>query len=343
MITRSPIGEEDVAWRDELRQGFREPNSLLRALGLNPEAFDLPTVGETRFPFRVTTAYASRMRHGDAQDPLLLQVLPDARELLVTTGYSDDPVGEFSFTEGQNLIQKYAGRALLVMTGSCAINCRYCFRRAFPYSETAGRSALDRGLAAIAADVSIREVILSGGDPLMLDNAAIENVLTHIATIKHVTRVRFHTRLPVVLPGRITEGLLRILGDSPLSIVVVIHANHPHEIDAATALALTRCRNADVTLLNQSVLLRRINDNVVTLADLSERLFAAKVLPYYIHLLDRVSGTAHFEVTAARALELERQLRARLPGYLMPRFVREVAGAEAKLPQSDGSPVTTLL
>ncbi|MCC6596606.1 MAG: EF-P beta-lysylation protein EpmB, partial [Rhodanobacteraceae bacterium] len=231
------------------------------------------------------------------------------------------------------VLHKYQGRALLIATGSCAINCRYCFRRHFPYAEeTAAAHHWEAALAYLREDASIGEVILSGGDPLSLATAKLAELGEALARIPHVRRLRIHSRLPVVLPERIDHEFVHWLAHLPLQRVLVVHANHPNEIDAGVEHACAALREAGVSLLNQSVLLRGINDSVAALAALSERLFAAGVLPYYLHLLDRVQGTAHFEVDEIRALALADGLRRTLPGYLVPRLVREVAGAPCKTP-----------
>lgn len=332
MIARSQHTEELPDWQSELRQAYRDPQQLLAALGLPAANISLATPQAGYFPFRVTRAFAARMRPGDRHDPLLLQVLPLALEDQLSPGFGDDPIGEFAHLDHGPLLQKYAGRALIVTTAACAIHCRYCFRRAFPYADAVGPSKRNHAIEQIANDSSIREVILSGGDPLMLEDGQLEELFDALSVIDHVERVRVHSRMPIVLPSRITARLIELMSSYRYRVILVVHANHPREIDEQTAEALTRCLRAGITLLNQSVLLRGVNDDTDVLAELSQCLFEAGVLPYYIHALDRVSGAAHFEVAQEVALELERQLRARLSGYLVPRFVREVAGAAAKLP-----------
>jgi EF-P beta-lysylation protein EpmB len=281
----------------------------------------------------VPRGFVARMRYGDANDPLLLQVLPRAAELDDAPGFARDAVGDLDARTGRGVLHKYRGRALLIATGSCAINCRYCFRRHFPYGdETAAANRWHDAIAALRADASIEEVILSGGDPLSLSTPKLAELTDALATIPHIRRIRIHTRLPIVLPERIDEALLGWLGALPFGRVVVVHANHPNELDAAVADACARLASTGATLLNQSVLLRGINDEADTLALLSERLFECGVLPYYLHQLDRVAGTAHFEVDDATARALAAELTARLPGYLVPRLVREIAGAASKTP-----------
>jgi EF-P beta-lysylation protein EpmB len=248
-------------------------------------------------------------------------------------GFTRDAVGDMASKAGQGFLHKYDGRALLIASGSCAVNCRYCFRRHFPYGEEiAAASQWREALAQLKADPSIRELILSGGDPLALATHKLEELSRGLAELPQVIRLRIHTRLPVVLPERIDEAFIHWLDGLPLQKVVVLHANHANELDASVDAACARLKAAGATVLNQTVLLRGINDDEDALTALSERLFAAGVLPYYLHQLDRVQGTAHFEVDDARALALMEALRARLPGYLVPRLVREVGGDASKRP-----------
>ena len=320
-------------WQTELANALTDPRELLTLLDLDEGLFPSLKTAPTEFPFRVTRSYAARMRRGDPDDPLLRQVLPTELELVETPGFGGDPVGDLPSSMRPGVLYKYAGRVLLIATGACAIHCRYCFRRDFPYSDQQlTRSREDSALEAIAQDSSIHEVILSGGDPLALGNERLAGLIRAIAAIPHVQRLRLHSRLPVVLPERIDPHLLELLGHSRLRIVMVIHANHGNELDPSVAAALAMLARQGVTTLNQAVLLRGINDDATALIELSEKLFACGVLPYYLHLLDRARGTAHFEVPEARALELMEALRRRLPGYLLPRLVREQPGAPYKLP-----------
>jgi EF-P beta-lysylation protein EpmB len=271
------------------------------------------------------------MRHGDRHDPLLRQVLPLDDELRTVPGFGLDAVGDGAARVARGVIHKYEGRALLVATGSCAINCRYCFRRHFPYAEeTAAASGWAAAIEAIAADASVSEVILSGGDPLALATHKLAELTDRLRVIPHVRRLRIHTRLPVVLPERVDDALLAWLSTLPWPVVVVVHANHGNEFDADVDAAMGALRAVGATLLNQAVLLAGVNDSADALATLCERGFEAGVLPYYLHQLDRVAGTAHFEVDDARARALHAALVARLPGYLVPRLVREVAGDASK-------------
>lgn len=285
------------------------------------------------FALRVPRGFVARMRRHDPRDPLLLQVMPLAAENQPVHGFSLDPVGDMASRAGGGLLHKYQGRALLVATGACAIHCRYCFRRHFPYGEeSALASGWQSAIAAIREDASIGELILSGGDPLSLSDRRLTQLTDALRDIPHVQRLRIHTRYPIVLPERVDAGLLKWLSDLPLQKVVVIHANHANELNQEVRDACRELTAANVTLLNQSVLLAGINDSVDALAALSEALFAARVLPYYLHLLDRVQGAAHFEVDEPTALRLHADLMQRLPGYLVPRLVREVPGAASKTP-----------
>ena len=320
-------------WQRLWREAVRDPAELLAMLGLDPSAAGLSGAAAAGFALRVPRGFVARMRHGDLDDPLLRQVLPVGAEERRVPGFGLDAVGDGAAKKADGVIQKYRGRALLVATGSCAINCRYCFRRHFPYAEeTAARDAWSGAVESIAADPGIDEVILSGGDPLSLSTAKLAELTTRLATVPHLRRLRIHSRLPVVLPERVDEALLHWLGNLPWPVTVVVHANHANEFDASVDAAMRRLRDAGATLLNQAVLLRGVNDSVDALADLSERGFAAGVLPYYLHQLDRVAGAAHFEVADADALALHAALSARLPGYLVPRLVREVQGDPGKRP-----------
>lgn len=320
-------------WQAIWREALIDPVDLLRALGLEARAADLLPGRDTGFALRVPRGFVARMHHGDANDPLLLQVLPQAAELLDSPGYVDDPVGDGMAKAADGVIHKYHGRALLIATGSCAINCRYCFRRHFPYAdETASTASWSSALAHLRSDDSISEVILSGGDPLSLSTAKLAELGTALTAIPHVRRLRIHTRLPIVLPERIDAELIDWLSALPLQKTLVLHANHGNEFDDSVHDACARLHTANVVLLNQSVLLRGINDSVDSLADLSEALIDAGVVPYYLHQLDRVQGAAHFAVTDDVAVALVESLRQRLPGYLVPRLVREIAGLAAKTP-----------
>lgn len=331
MIARSSAAWQPASWQQELATGYRDVAELLGALGLDAEVLPDTVALDAAFPLRVPRGFVRRMRHGDPRDPLLRQVLPLAVEAEDRPGFVLDPVGDRAAALAPGLIHKYRGRVLLITTGACAIHCRYCFRRHYPYAETAPRDDWSEALDSIHRDTSVHEVILSGGDPLLLSDGRLAALLGRLAAIPHLRRVRIHTRLPVVLPERLDAGLLDVLTGVQLPLAMVIHANHPREIDADVANALAPLRAAGITLLNQTVLLRGVNDDAATLAALSEALFAAGVLPYYLHLLDRVAGAANFDVAEDEARELMQALRESLPGYLVPRLVREVAGAPSKV------------
>jgi len=273
------------------------------------------------------------MRYGDPRDPLLLQVLSTGQEMLDTPGYSADPVGETGAANPhRGIIHKYHGRVLLIVSSGCAVNCRYCFRRHFPYSENQNsRQQWREALQLIRDDKSIEEVILSGGDPLVATDEQLKGLVAQIAGIAHVRRMRIHTRLPVVIPARITDSLLDAITHPRLQTIVVIHCNHASEMDESVASALAALRSRGITLLNQSVLLADINDNLEAQLALCQRLFATGVLPYYLHLLDKVQGAAHFDVPEHHARMLLAELAARLPGYMVPKLVREVEGATSKV------------
>ena len=339
--TRPQIGPAvatEAGWQAELAQGYRNPTELLDALGLRPADCNLAATdsagdGSVAFPLRVPRSFVARMRPGDPRDPLLLQVLPTLAETEPTPGFVSDPVGDLASARTPGLLQKYAGRALLITTGACAIHCRYCFRREYPYAEfSATASQLGAALGAIAADTSLEEIILSGGDPLVLGEQRLENLLDALDDLPHIQRIRLHSRVPVVLPERIDKRLLAVLGRLRARIVVVIHANHGNELDAPVARALNELAAVTGPLLNQSVLLRGINDSPAALVALSRALFAAGVMPYYLHQLDPVAGAAHFAVSDARAVELVTAVSMALPGYLVPRLVRETPGAGSKTP-----------
>jgi len=325
----SPPGTD---WRTLWREAVTDPRELLELVGLGHLAARLPA-NDAGFAVRVPRGFVARMRHGDAKDPLLLQTLPQLAELDIVLGFGTDAVGDMAARSAQGVLHKYEGRALLIASGSCAINCRYCFRRHFPYGdEMAAAGQWRKALDHVRQDPSISELILSGGDPLSLATAKFEGLSEGLAEIPHVTRLRIHTRLPVVLPERIDDAFIAWLERMPLQKVIVLHANHAAEFDQGVDTACSRLRQGGATLLNQSVLLRGVNDDIDTLAALSERLFAAGVLPYYLHQLDRVQGSAHFEVDDPRALALVEGMRHRLPGYLVPKLVREVGGEPSKRP-----------
>lgn len=328
------------SWRRALKEAIRDPAELCRLLDLPTTLVPAAERAAQQFGLFVPRGYVRRMRPGDPTDPLLRQVLPLGEELTDVAGFTADPVGDRPAELVPGLLQKYDSRALLITTGACAVHCRYCFRRHYPY-DTAPKSlaAWEPALEAIAADPAIDEVILSGGDPWTLVDELLAPLAARIAAVPHVRRLRVHTRLPIFVPERVCDSLLAWFSREALSQhngrltpICVIHANHAAELSDDVAASLTRLQQAGVMLLNQTVLLRGVNDSVAALDALSRRLVDVGVVPYYLHQLDRVAGSAHFEVPEAEGHRLVEALRARLPGYAVPRYVREVAGATSKTP-----------
>jgi EF-P beta-lysylation protein EpmB len=320
-------------WQKSMAEAVTDPVDLIQQLELDATLIPEAKKAANKFSLRVPSRYVDLMKRGDLTDPLLRQVLPIDSELIQQDGFSDDPVGDVNAMAESGLLHKYHGRALLITTGACAIHCRFCFRRNFPYSDhLADPAHWHSTVAYIESHPELDEVILSGGDPLMMSDQRLSNLIQAIAKIDHVKRLRIHSRMPVVLPERITPPLLQLFAESRLKIILVMHANHPNEVVDDFAEAAKQLTGVGVMLLNQSVLLKGVNDATSILAELSERLFSIGVLPYYLHLLDRARGTAHFEVSEEAAVEIYRQLLAQLPGYLVPRMVREIEGATSKLP-----------
>lgn len=318
-------------WQEALAKVITDPEELCRELNLDRRALDPFISRNNQFPLRVPRGFVARMEKGNPRDPLLLQVLPLTQEYEATSGFSSDPLQEKNSNPIPGLLHKYHGRVLLITTGACAVHCRYCFRRFFPYEDQAqSQQGWQTALDYIANDASIEEVILSGGDPLVFKDNILSHLIQKIAAIPHVKILRFHTRLPIVLPERITESFIALITNVRLKIVCIIHCNHPKEIDENVKRALFALRKAGVTLLNQGVLLKDINDNAETLIQLSQTLFDAGVLPYYLYALDRVQGSAHFEVDLEKARILMKTMTEKLPGYLIPKFVQEIAGEAAK-------------
>lgn len=340
-ITLKPIpsvapqtgGQSGKTWREQLRQAVRDPDRLIDLLELPDELRGPARRASGLFPLLVPHSFLARMRIGDANDPLLRQVLPIEHEAEgAKAGFSVDPVGEADAVRAAGLLQKYHGRALLIVAGICAVACRYCFRRHFPYDESpSSLSQWQPALTEIEQSPDIEEVILSGGDPLMRSDEWLAELVARIEEIPHVRRLRIHTRLPIVVPDRVEDALLGWLSATRLAPTVVVHANHAAEIDADCGAALLRLVKSGVPVLNQTVLLRGVNDDVDVLAELSRVLLDVRVMPYYLHQLDPVVGAAHFEVPVARGLELVAELRKQLPGFGVPRYVREVVGAAHKV------------
>lgn len=333
LVQQYASSTEPESWQRSLQQAIRDPIELWQALDLPFTLLPAAKQAAKQFPIVVPRALLTRMRKGDVDDPILRQVLPLAAELETSSSYFSDPVGDLAAQVAPGLLHKYHGRALLVTTGACGVHCRYCFRREFPYVDAKlGRHQRQAALDYLQQDTSITEVLLSGGDPLSLTDGKLAEWFEQLNAIEHVQRIRLHTRQPIVLPNRVTPELLQLLVDSRASVVIVVHVNHANELDRTTEAALQKLRPACKALLNQSVLLAGVNDRSQTLRQLSEALFAADVLPYYLHQLDKVQGAAHFAVDDDVALQIMAELRADLPGYLVPKLVQEQAGEPAKTP-----------
>lgn len=322
-------------WQTLYRQAITDPEALLQALDLPADLLPAARRASALFPLRVPQGFLARMQRGDPDDPLLRQILPLTDENMAIPGFQADPVGDMQAMPIPGVLHKYHGRVLLIMTGGCAINCRYCFRRHFPYAEAQlSQRQWHQALAYLREATDVNEVILSGGDPLLLPDGKLGQRLRDLEQIPHLSRLRIHSRLPVVLPERVTPAFIELLSGSRLQSVLVLHANHARELDTSVADAMAKLRGTGLTLLNQAVLLRGVNDTTEAQIALSEQLFRIGVLPYYLHLLDPVDGAAHFNVNATMAVELLQTVRERLPGYLVPTLVREDAGAPSKTPQA---------
>lgn len=320
------------AWQISLKNAVSDPLQLFRLLELDPSMMGDLDPALRQFSLRVPHEFIARMEKGNPRDPLLLQALPDAQEMLEKPGFTKDPLDEQRYNPVPGLLHKYHGRVLLTLTGACAINCRYCFRRNFPYQDNIpGIAHWERVLEYIAKESSIEEVIFSGGDPLIVKDSQLAELVGLLEKIEHVKILRFHTRLPIMIPSRINEEFLTWLKASRFQKTLVIHCNHPNEIDESVKEALARLQENQVTVLNQTVLLKNINDDANTLVALSKKLFEARVLPYYLHLLDPVTGSAHFNVELDEAKKIMAEFRKRLPGYLVPRLVREIPGEKSKV------------
>jgi len=325
------LRNSSLSWQKLLVASIADPHELLTTLKLEPFFSAVSWKAIDKFPLRVSRSFVSRMEPGNIHDPLLRQVLPLTDELALQAGYSSDPVDEQAASRVPGLLHKYHGRVLLILTGSCAINCRYCFRREFPYTaNNPGQLGWQQAIDYIAADTTIEEVILSGGDPLIMPDKLLAKLSAALNAIPHLTSLRIHTRLPVLLPERITTEFITWFTGSRLQPILVTHINHANEIDQQVTQAMLKLYDAGVTLFNQSVLLRGVNDSADALITLSKKLFSIGIIPYYLHLLDKVSGTAHFEVPDAEAKRLWQQIAHKLPGYLVPKLVREEPGMPAK-------------
>ena len=340
MIPRTAVTWQTSNWQKSLAEAVRDPAELLQLLKLPATLLPAAQKAAGLFPLRVPRSFLARMTAGDAMDPLLLQVLPLHLELVEQPqDFTDDPVGDLEAMPIPGLLHKYQGRVLLITTAACAIHCRYCFRRHYPYQDAHNRPEFwQPALDYIKSDESIVEIILSGGDPLSLSNERLASLFEQLGDIPHLKRLRIHSRYPVVLPERIDKGLLALLASSHLQTIMVIHCNHAQELGAEVRESFKLLTSGGCSLLNQAVLLKGINDCADTLKALSEGLFEAGVLPYYLHQLDKVSGAAHFAVDHKQAIEIERKLRQVLPGYLVPRLVTEQAGMPSKLPLAEYPP-----
>jgi EF-P beta-lysylation protein EpmB len=330
MITQNTPFREALSWLDYLAEATNDPEKLLEQLNLPKERFKQDIAARRLFPLRVPQPFIEKMEKGNPHDPLFLQVMSSQQEFFQTAGFSRDPLQEQQ-SAVPNILHKYHNRVLLMVKGGCAINCRYCFRRHFPYQDNKGnKQNWQTALDYIAQHREIEEVIFSGGDPLMAKDHELDWLLTALEQIEHVKTVRIHTRLPVVIPQRITSQLCQRLQQSRLNKVLVTHINHPNEIDRTLAMYLDRLRAVNVVLLNQSVLLKGVNDNAEVLKKLSDKLFSVGVLPYYLHLLDKVQGAGHFYLDDQQALAIYRQLQKISSGYLVPKLAREIAGEPNK-------------
>ncbi|WP_318470353.1 EF-P beta-lysylation protein EpmB [Photobacterium leiognathi] len=319
-------------WLNDLSNAISDPFTLLKLLKIDPTPWENGLAARKLFALRVPLSFVDKMEIGNPYDPLLRQILPLAQEFEVHQGYSVDPLEEQQ-NEIPGLLHKYHNRVLLIVKGGCAVNCRYCFRRHFPYSDNKGnKRQWQQSLEYIAAHPEINEVILSGGDPLMAKDHELQWLIEHIAAIPHIKRLRIHSRLPVMIPNRITDALCQILTETRLQTILVTHINHANEIDDALKTAMQKLKQANVTLLNQSVLLKGVNDSVAALTDLSETLFDAGIQPYYLHVLDRVQGAAHFMVDDEIARQLMAGLITKVSGYLVPKLTREIGGRASKTP-----------
>jgi len=330
------VSNQHLSWQQQLSQSITQPGQLLQMLNLKLADFAEHTDACQQFSLKIPHAYINKMQKGNPLDPLLLQIMAQFEEMQPVTGYKTDPVGDLNASKIPGLLHKYEGRVLLITTGACAVHCRYCFRRHFPYQQQqVGREQWASAISYIQQDKSIKEVILSGGDPLVLSDEKLSTLITHLECIPHLTRLRIHSRLPVVLPDRITDKLVNRLVTSRFNVCLVIHVNHANEITPLEKKALDKLKQGNIHLLNQAVLLKGINHRLKDQLNLSESLYSVGVLPYYLHLLDPVQGAAHFDVNLDDALKLITQMQSKLPGYLVPKLVREIAGETSKTPANE--------
>lgn len=318
-------------WQTALINAITDPQQLIEQLGLDPSLIEPAKAAAKLFPLKVPQSFVARMKKGDPNDPLLRQVLPLNAELKVIAGYSRDPLQEKSANPVSGLLHKYQSRVLLTLTSACGVNCRYCFRRHFDYDNNSpGTAGWEESLTYIEKDTDINEVIFSGGDPLVVNDLMLKNFIEKLAKISHLKRIRFHTRMPIVMPERVTDELVQAITHSQFKTIMIVHCNHPQEINDDVKNAMHKLKQAGVILMNQSVLLEGVNDNTDTLVQLSEALFDIGIQPYYLHLLDKVEGAAHFDLAREEALRLHAAITGRLPGYLVPKLVVEEPGEPAK-------------
>jgi len=325
-------------WQEALSDLITDPRELFKLLDLDPALLDASFAAAREFPLKVPRNFVARIQKGNIHDPLLRQILPLGAELNKTLGYEADPLHEANVNPIPGLLHKYYGRVLVTLTSACAVHCRYCFRRYFPYDENnPGTSGWEKIFSYLKFNTSINEVILSGGDPLAVSDKLLASFVTQLSLISNIKRLRFHTRLPIVMPERITDEFVNWLSQIKMDVIIVVHANHPNEINNEVKKSFLKLRDAKIVLLNQSVLLKNLNDDVDTLKELSETLFSAGVLPYYLHILDKVQGAAHFDIPLEKAFALHAELSKCLSGYLVPKLVCEEPGAPAKTLLSIGS------
>ena len=331
ILTQEPVIREEQNWLTILKNAISDPKLLLKALNLPEDDFEQSIAARKLFSLRVPQPFIDKIEKGNPQDPLFLQGMCSDLEFVQAEGFSTDPLEEKNANAVPNILHKYQNRLLFMAKGGCAVNCRYCFRRHFPYDENPGnKKSWQLALDYIADHPEIEEVIFSGGDPMMAKDSEWAWLLERLEKIQHLRRLRIHSRLPVVIPERITDEFCDLLLNSPLQAVFVTHINHPNEIDEGLAFAMQKLTEAKVILLNQSVLLKDVNDNPHTLKVLSDKLFQAGILPYYLHLLDKVQGASHFYISDERALQIYRELQALTSGYLVPKLAREIGGEPNK-------------
>ena len=326
------VNNTDVppSWQKELVNAVKNPVQLLQLLEIAPETAQLSEIARKSFAMIVPMPFINKMKKGDITDPLLQQVLPIKNEELISEGYSLDPLGEHQ-NGIQGALHKYKSRILLILKSGCAVNCRYCFRRHFPYQDNnLNKQQFAEVLKYLKDHPEVNEVILSGGDPLMSKDEFLQFIVSELDQLPQLKRLRIHTRLPVVIPQRITDDLCQILKSSRLKVIFVLHINHANEIDSLFSEAMQKLHQAGIQLLNQSVLLKGVNDNCGALVKLSEALSQVNILPYYLFLLDKVQGAQHFDLTTERALQLMKEISVELPGYLVPKLSREIAGEKSK-------------